>query len=97
MRAMDQRTLARRACRGGGAAWLWAHPVGRWAIVGRVRLVDWRGCLLGGVGRSPLIVEAKGTRSQDDFAVDMPYIVAEVSGVEDGYVLGIWEVQAKGD
>ena len=96
MRAEDEWALARCACRGDGGAWPWARLMGRWAMVGGGRLVDCGECLLGGVSRSPLLVEAKGTRSRDDFAVDMTNVVTEVVGVEDGDLFSVWEVHAKG-
>ena len=66
-------------------------------MIERVRLVGCGVCLLGGVGRCPMFVEAEGTRSRDDFAVDMPYVVAEVVGVKDADLLSVWEVFAEGN
>ena len=53
--------------------------------------------LLDGVGRCPLPVKAESVCGLNDFAIEVPYIVAEFVGVKDSDLLRVWEVFAKGD
>ena len=50
-----------------------------------------------GVGHSPLPIKAESVCGLNDFAVEVPYVVAEIVGVNNRDSFCVREVLAKGD
>ena len=76
---------------------VWAGVMSRRVVAGVVELVGWKRYVLGCVDRGSLIVELESTGCRGNLAVNLPYVDAEVVGVEDGDLFSVRELRAQGD
>ena len=77
---------------------VWAEVViSRKVIADVVGLVGWRRYVLGRIGRGSLFVELGVTGCRGNLAVNLPYVDADVVGVENGDLFSVRELRAKGD